>query len=137
VDHVKVSLNVGGGGSINLQIFGETFNQGIAAGQQFDVDRALVPCDYEITGQMLDRSLEIGFGRGSGISTADLGGVVRGSIVVEQGPNPTFSASTAPCKVQFTALPGTGLNPPLPIKIRFRVATTNGVGTLLNQNGGC
>lgn len=137
VNHVKVSFNVGGGGSINLQVFGEAFNQAIAPGQDVEVDRTVVPCQYEVSGQMQNRSLEIAFGRGNGISTTDLGGVERGSIVVEQGPNPTFSASNAPCKVLFTALPGTGLNPPLPIKIRFRVSATNGVGTLLNQNSGC
>ena len=137
VDHVKVSFTVGGGGSINLQMFGETFSQPVPSGQSVEVDRALVPCDYEIIGQMQNRALEIGFSRGSGISTADTGGVQRGSIVVDQGPNPTFSSSTSPCKVQFIALPESGLNPPLPIKIRFRVSTTNGLGILGNQNGGC
>jgi hypothetical protein len=137
VNHVKVSINVGGGGSINLQMFGETFSQAVPAGQNFEVDRALVPCEYEITGQMLDRSLEIGFGRGNGISTTDVGGVERGSIAVDQGPNPTFSASNSPCKVQFSAIGGSGLNPPLPIKIRFRVSTTNGLGGIANTAGGC
>ena len=45
------------------QLAGETISGEARTGQPFQVVRDMVPCEYEITGQMLDQSLTLNFGR--------------------------------------------------------------------------
>ncbi|MGH9174143.1 MAG: hypothetical protein ACRD1H_07280, partial [Vicinamibacterales bacterium] len=106
----------------SAQLFGETVSGVLAQGQNQNVTRSVVPCEYLITGQMQGRTLQIGFGtnRGSGP-----GGVERGSIVVDEGPNPQLvvpnpGAPRPQCAVNMREdLPG--IAPPYNFRIRFRV----------------
>jgi len=135
VQQVQVSFNSSDGSGMVIQLFGETFNQPtLALNQSFVVTRAVVPCSYELTGQMLgNRFFTIYFGRTSPFSNAEQG-VERGSIVIDEGPGGTFGPNG--CSVVFRAplSPDGGLTPPGPfnIKLRFRVSKTNSIG-----NGGC
>jgi hypothetical protein len=118
-----------------MQLFGKTFNQQIASGQSFIVTEDVVPCSYEITGQMLGRSLSVGFGRTPPFKdfSGSVGkGVEKGSIVIDEGPNPVFGPSSGNCHVNFRQ--NTGAAPPYNIKIRFRVSNSNAVG---GAGGGC
>ena len=126
----QVAVQFGGtdGNGINLQVFGETFNQPIAAGDQFTVTRSVVPCSYEVVGQMLGRSLTVMFGRTSPFTNREAG-VELGSVVVEEGPSWVFGPTDNSCAVRFNASSPNGPPPPGPfnIRIRFRVANSNGV----------
>src|ERR1041384_3388738 len=54
IPQVEVGLNAGpDGANVSFQLFGETFNQQIAGGQSLTITRAVVPCSYELSGQML------------------------------------------------------------------------------------
>ncbi len=118
-----------------IERFGETFNQQIAPGEIFRVTRAVVPCDYEIAGQMLGRSLTVVFSRTSPFTTADLSrGVEKGSVVIDEGPNGVFGPSDTNCSVRFNATGGPSAPPPpFNITIRFRVSTSN----VIDRGGGC
>lgn len=142
----KVLVSFTGSGSavgINLQVFGKTFNQQIAAGQSLNVTEDVVPCSYEITGHMTSgQALSVGFGRNTtnGFSGPfnPQAGVERGSIVVDEGPNPVFGPTTQGCHVDFKS--PTGFNAPLPpfsLKIRFKVSSTNAVNQGPQGSGGC
>ena len=119
-----------------IQLFGETINQPtLALNQTFTVTRAVVPCTYELTGQMLgNRTLTIYFGRTSPFSNAEQG-IERGSMVIDEGPG-TFGPATTGCSVIFRVLsPDGGPTPPGPynIKLHFRVSRTNAI----TSSGGC
>jgi hypothetical protein len=134
----RIEINFGGQGQetgVAIQLFGKTINQQIAAGQQFAVTENVVPCSYEVSGQMLGRVLSVGFSRTPPFKdfSGSVGkGVEKGSVVVDEGPNPEFGPATGNCVVNFRQ--NAGGAPPYNIKIRFRVANSNAVG---GQGGGC
>lgn len=137
VPQVEVGF-VGGpepeGTGIVIQLFGETFNQQIASREIFRVTRAVVPCNYEITGQMLGRSLGVTFGRTPPFESRGPG-VEKGSVVVDDGPAWVFGPVETACSVRFNAMGGPNApSPPFNIKIRFRVANSNAVD---DRGGGC
>ena len=135
VPQVEVSFNGGMESTgIRIQLFGETFNQQTAAGEPFRVTRAVVPCDYEITGQMLGRSLSVRFGLTSPFESR-AAGVEKGSVVIDEGPNGRFGPVETACRVDFNATGGPNAPaPPFTITIRFRVSTSNAVD---DRGGGC
>jgi hypothetical protein len=135
VPQVEVSFSGGMEGTgIMIQLFGETFNQQIASGETFRVTRAVVPCNYEITGQMLGRSLSVRFALTSPFESRSAG-VEKGSVVIDEGPNGVFGPAELACAVRFNATGGPNAPaPPFNIKIRFRVATSNAVD---DRGGGC
>lgn len=136
VPQVEVSFTATLGEGINVQLFGETFNRRIAVGEIFKVTRSVVPCDYEITGQMLGRNLAVGFARTPPFENRGPG-VEKGSVVIVEGPNGVFGPVETACSVRFNATGGPNQPPPPPpfnIKIRFRVSNSNAVD---DRGGGC
>jgi hypothetical protein len=134
----RIEVNFGGRGEptgVAIQLFGKTITQQIAAGQSFVVTEDVVPCSYEVSGQMLGRVLSVGFSRTPPFKdfSGSVGkGVEKGSVVVDEGPNPEFGPATGNCVVNFRQTAGGA--PPYDFKIRFRVANANAVG---GQGGGC
>ena len=90
--------------------------------------RSVVPCSYEVVGQMLGRSLNVVFGQTSPFTNREAG-VELGSVVVEEGPSWVFAPIDNACAVRFNASSPNGPPPPGPfnIRIRFRVANSNAV----------
>lgn len=135
VPQVEIGFQSRDGLGMIIQLFGETISQPtLPLNQTFTVTRAVTPCSYEITGQMLGGQLTVSFGRTSPFSNPSQG-VERGSVVIDEGPG-TFGPENY-CHVIFRALsPDGGPTPPGPynIKLRFRVSTTNAIGT---TGGGC
>ena len=81
-------------------------------------------------------TLNVGFGRTPPFKDFEgsVGkGVEKGSIVVDEGPNPVFGSADQNCHVDFRENTAT-LPPPYNIKIRFRVSNSNAVG---GTGGGC
>lgn len=119
-----------------VQLFGETISQPtLPLNDTFTVTRAVTPCSYEITGQMLGQQLTVSFSRTSPFSNPSQG-VERGSVVIDEGPG-TFGPANY-CHVIFRALsPDGGPAPPGPynIKLRFRVSTTNAIS--VTGGSGC
>jgi hypothetical protein len=107
----------------SIQIFGETVSG--QAPPFFNLTRAVVPCDYELVGQILEASspIQVAFGFPDGTRAPERGGVVPSSIVAVEGPNhrlpPIFGSQPAGCLHQFgdaqTPLPAT-------FRLRFRVS---------------
>ena len=130
VPQVGVSFQSFDGLGMTIQMFGESLNHPTL--ESLTVTRALAPCEYEIAGQMLGRSLSVTFGRTSPF-TNRAQGVERGSVVIVEGPG-TFGPDNASCQVRFQSQGGNGPPPPGPfnIRIRFRVSNTNAV-----DNNGC
>ena len=133
VPQVRVGIQSFDGLGLRIQMFGETFDHPTLA-DSLVVTRALTPCDYEIAGQMLGRNLSITFGRTSPF-TNRAQGVEKGSVVIVEGPG-TFGPAETACQVRFQSVSVNGPPPPGPfnIRIRFRVANTNGVD---DRGGGC
>jgi hypothetical protein len=101
---------------------------------RFKVTRAVVPCNYEVTGQMLGRSLTVTFGRTPPFESR-VPGVEKGSVVIDEGPNGVFGPAETACSARFNATGGPNApSPPFNIKIRFRVSTSNAVD---DRGGGC
>ena len=135
IPQVEVSLNAGSdGANVSFQLFGETFNQQIAGGQTLTITRAVVPCSYELSGQMLSRgSLSVRFALTPPFVSRSAG-VEKGSVVIDEGPSGVFGPDDAACSVRFTVPNGTPNAPPYNIKIRFKVAASNAVD---DRGGGC
>lgn len=137
VEKIEVSFSVSSQnpGGINVQLFGRTFNQDIAAGQRVTVTEDVVPCDYEITGQMSGRQLSVGFARTPPFtgSFSASEGVERGSVVIVEGPNGVVSTS-GNCRADFSVPVSEGPTPRSNITIRFRVSRTNAIS---GMGGGC
>lgn len=132
----QVEVNFGGtnGAGMLVQLFGETFDQQIPAGDMFRVTRAVVPCTYEVVGQMRGRTLSVGFSRTSPFERRGPG-VEKGSVVIDEGPNGAFGPADLACRVDFNASGSANApSPPFNIRIRFRVATSNAVD---DRGGGC
>jgi hypothetical protein len=112
VSQIELNFNAPG----TVQVFGETFDIQQASGQApFKITRSVVPCGYEVTGQIRDSARMImGFGRTSPFSGQ--GGVERASIVIDQG-NGVFES---PCVVMLGGPSGPDF------RIRFRVGSVAG-----------
>jgi hypothetical protein len=133
VPQVRVGFQSFDGLGLRVVMYGETFDHPTLT-ESLVVTRALTPCDYEIVGQMLGRSLSVNFGRTTPFTNREQG-VERGSVVIVEGPG-TFSSSAEGCAVRFQSqATANGQGPPGPfnIRIKFRVANTNGV----DSTGGC
>lgn len=135
VNSVKITISSGGGSPgdppipYTFELAGETHSGQVSGGQAIDIVRNFVPCDYTLTGQMSGRTFEIRFGNGrTGAALGEQsGGVERGSIVVEEGPNPTQSAGNPPrsdCLVNFKEQ-SPAVNPPFNFRIRFRITPSS------------
>lgn len=135
VPQVAVSFNGGStGASVTFQLYGETFNQQLGANQRFVITRSVVPCNYELVGQMLSRgNIGIVFTLTPPFLSRSAG-VEKGSVVIVEGPEGTFGPDTDACAVRFNAPNGTPTGPPYNFKIRFKVATSNAVD---DRGGGC
>lgn len=135
IPRVEVNVNAGSTGTaVMFQLFGETFNQQFTAGQKLVITRSVVPCSYELVGQMLSRgSLSFAFSLTPPFDSRSAG-VEKGSVIIDEGPAGVFGPDDAACSVRFTAANGTTAEPPYNIKIRFRVATSNAVD---DRGGGC
>ena len=135
IPRVEVSFNGGSfGASVTFQLFGETFNQQIGANQRFVITRSVVPCNYELVGQMLSRgNINVSFALTPPFESRSAG-VEKGSVVIDEGPEGTFGPDNAACSVRFNAPNGTPTGPPYNFKIRFKVATSNAVD---DRGGGC
>jgi hypothetical protein len=135
IPQVAVGFNGGSTGvSVTFQLYGETFNQQIGANQNFVITRSVVPCNYELVGQMLSLG-------NMGVSFAltppflsRAAGVEKGSVVIDEGPEGVFGPDNVACSVRFNAPNGTPTGPPYNFKIRFKVATSNAVD---DRGGGC
>jgi hypothetical protein len=131
-NQVRIFFNAGGGNGFAgfaAQVFGESFTGQLTPGQYFNVERNVVPCTYEVTGQMLDRRLQVGFGvaRAGAARGEQFGGVDRGSIVVDEGPSPSIGTpgeGSGDCSVTLNQLVQSS-QPPFAFRIRFRVIPTN------------
>lgn len=143
VERIEVSFLVSGGlhpGGVNVELFGKKYNQEIALGQRVTITENVVPCDYEIAGQMLGHNLSVGFGRTppfSGSFSASEG-IEKGSVVIIEGPNGVVSTS-GNCRIDYRVPVGgdggpTPMPPPSNIRLRFRVSKTNAIS---GQGGGC
>src|SRR5438105_6288415 len=63
ISGVQIGFFAGGqDNGVNVQVFGKTVNQQLPSGQLVNVTESVVPCAYEIVGQMLGRSLGVQFG---------------------------------------------------------------------------
>ena len=135
VPQVQVAFQSFDGLGVRLQVFGETIDRPtMAAGESVIVTRAVAPCSYEVTGQMLGRSLNVVFSRTSPFSNPAQG-VELGSVVIDEGPG-VFGPADANCAVRFNSQGGASGGPPpgpFNIKIRFRVSNTNAV----SSSSGC
>jgi hypothetical protein len=132
VPQVRVGFQSFDGLGLKILMYGETFDYPTLT-ESLVVTRALTPCDYEIVGVMLGRSLSVSFGRTSPFTNAAQG-VERGSVVIVEGPG-TF-APDAGCQVRFNSVGGNSGGPPpgpFNIRIRFRVSNTNAIAS----SGGC
>jgi hypothetical protein len=123
----NIYFAIGSGGStqrFTARLFGEDFS----GPPQASVIRSVVPCDYELTGRILDPSpMLITIGFADGRQEPGSGGVVADSIVLVEGPsaridrpgqNPV-NPNSRRCHVE--------LNPtvvPVNFTIRFRVDAT-------------
>jgi hypothetical protein len=141
VERIEVSFSVSGGlnsGGVNVQLFGKTVDRQMAVGERFAITEDVVPCNYEITGQMLGANLSIGFGRTppfKDFSGSVDKGVEKGSVVIVEGPNGVVSSS-GNCRVDYRVpvVGSGGRPPPSDIKIRFRVSNSNAIS---GMGGGC
>ena len=140
VERIEVSFSVSGGlhpGGVNVELFGKRYDRQIEVGQRVTVTEDVVPCDYEIAGQMLGANLSVGFGRtppfSGSFSAAE--GVERGSVVIVEGPNGVVSTS-GNCRIDYRVpvVGSGGQPPPSDIKLRFRVSKTNAIS---GMGGGC
>jgi hypothetical protein len=135
IPQVTVTFNGGStGASLTFQLYGETFNQQLGVNQSFPITRAVVPCSYELAGQMLSRgNINVTFSLTPPFLSR-AAGVEKGSVVIVEGPEGTYGPDTAACAVRFNAPNGTPIGPPYNFKIRFKVATSNAVD---DRGGGC
>lgn len=135
IPRVEVSFNGGSSGvSVTFQLFGETFSQQIGANQNFVITRSVVPCNYELVGQMLSRgNMGVSFALTPPFLSRSAG-VEKGSVVIDEGPEGAFGPDNVACSVRFNAPNGTPTGPPYNFKIRFKVATSNAVD---DRGGGC
>lgn len=135
IPRVEVSFNGGSSGaSVTFQLYGETFSQQIGANQRFVITRSVVPCNYELVGQMLSRgNINVSFALTPPFESRSAG-VEKGSVVIDEGPEGVFGPDNAACSVRFNAPNGTPAGPPYNFKIRFKVATSNAVD---DRGGGC
>ena len=122
------------GASLTFQLYGETFNEQLGPNQSFVITRAVVPCNYELVGQMLTRAnINVSFSLTPPFLSR-AAGVEKGSVIIVEGPEGKYGPDNAACAVLFNAPNGTPTGPPYTFKIRFRVATSNAVD---DRGGGC
>ena len=112
---VQININA----PVTVTVFGETFNVQEASGQSpFRIQRNVVPCDYELTGQMRPGTFNIIFGfrrTNDPKAPTDTGGIESTSLIVDQGGTGTFEN---PCVLV--------VNSSGAFRIRFRVVPSNG-----------
>lgn len=117
VGGVQININA----PVTVSVFGETFNVQEASGQSpFRIQRNVVPCDYELIGQMRPGTFNIilGFRRTTDPrSGTDTGGIESSSISVDQGGTGTFEN---PCVLVVNSSGGGGF------RVRFKVVSSNG-----------
>jgi hypothetical protein len=113
---VEININT----PATITVFGETFNIQEASGQAaFKIQRNVVPCDYELVGQLRPGNFNtiIGFTRTTDPRN-DTGGIEAGSLVVDQGGTGTPSSQN-PCNLNVNGSS---------FRIRFKVVASNGCG---------
>lgn len=98
-----------GNSAATIQVFGETFQVPAGSGQSgapFQIRRAVVPCDYTMTGQVASPpGTTLTFLR-EGERGQHPGGVERGSIAFQEGPLSPGTTNTPECSVDLGADPG-------------------------------
>jgi hypothetical protein len=106
------------GPPFTAQLFGESVN-----GQTSPVviERSVVPCEYELSGQLLEGSaMNISLGFAAGQRAPAAGGIDPASIVIVEGVNPRTSRGSGDFPSCIVEL---GWAPPFPVnfRIKFRV----------------
>ena len=118
VGGVEININT----PVTVSVFGETFDVQQASGQStFKIQRNVVPCDYELTGQMRPGTFAIilGFRRTSDPrANNDTGGIDSSSTIVDQGGTGTVPNPSTPCVLQVSSSGS--------FRVRFKVVSSNG-----------